>query len=227
MDLSTYISFAVSPLLIIFGLVILKVTFKVKNWVNIRNAIILGVLSVILVIIANYLIDMRWDGQYGKMKRMAVFVFIVIAFSAEFAKYIVLRAAFYKRNNFEGPIEGIIYANFIGLGYSMVAVVLFAYSIIGSPRINDFTLFLYLYPFANLVFSTCMGFFIGMGKLRKNTLIDNATGIFVATFFHGLFYFSFVTSDVRLLIFIGIGFIIISLTLLFRAIKLRKSKEED
>lgn len=226
MSPALYISFAISPILIIIGMIVLGVTFKVKNWTNIRNAIILGFFSVVLIVIANYLIDLRWHGEYGRMKRMVFVVFIAIAFSAEIAKYIALLLGFYHRKNFEGPIEGIIYSNFIGLGYSTVAVVLFAYSIIVSPRINDFTLFLYLYPIANLVFSTCMGFFVGMGKLRKNVLIDHATGIFVATFFHGLFYFSFVTSDVRLQILTGAGMILIGVIFLMRAIKLRKMKDD-
>lgn len=222
-----YFSFAISPLLILVGMLVLKTTFKIKNWVNIRNAILLGMISVLLVVLANFMAELRWEGSYRNLKRIVVFVFIIIAFSAEFGKYMVMRLAFYKLKNFEGPIEGIIYGYFISLGFAMVAVVLFAYGIIGSPRIDDLVTFLYLYPFANIVFSTCMGFFLGMGKLRKNTLIDNATGIFVATFFHGLFYFSFVTSDYRLQIFVGIGFVLITVILLARAIKLRRSKEEN
>ena len=221
-----YLSFAVAPLLIVIGIIILKVTFRIKNWMNIRNAILLGILSALLVLIANYMADMRWQGEYRNLKRIVVFVFVIIAFSAEFGKYLALRLAFYKLKNFEGLIEGIIYGNFISLGFSTVTVILFAYDLIGTPRIGEFEIFLYLYPFANVVFSICMGFFLGMGKLRKNTLIDNATGIFVATFFHGLFYFSFVTSDIRLQIFVGVGFILITSILLVRAIRLRKNRED-
>ena len=220
-----YIAFAIAPILIILGLIILKVTFKVSNWVNIRNAIFLGMISAVLVLIANYMADMRWHGEYRNLKRIVVFVFIIIAFSAEFGKYLALRLAFYKLKTFEGPIEGIIYGIFISLGYAAVTVVLFGFDLIGTPRMKDFETFLVLYPFANIVFSTAMGYFLGMGKLRKNTLIDNATGIFVATFFHGLFYFSYVTSDLRLQIFIGAGFVLITAILIYRAVKLRKNKE--
>lgn len=225
MSLPIYLSFAVAPVLIILGAILLKVSFKIKNWVNIRNAILLGIFSVIFVLAANYLAEWKWNGNYNKMKIMAFFVFVVIAFSAEFGKFLALRLGFYKLKTFEGPIEGIIYSNFIGLGFSLSAVVFFGYGIIGAPRINDFTAFLFLYPFANLVFSTCMGFFVGMGKIRKNTLIDNATGLFVATFFHGLYYFSFITHDIRLQILIAIGFIMIATILLMRSIKLRSMKD--
>jgi RsiW-degrading membrane proteinase PrsW (M82 family) len=225
MTTAMYFAFAVAPVLIIIGLVILRVTFKVKNWVNIRNAILLGMISSLLVLLANFMADMRWQGAITNLKRITVFVFVIVAFSAEFGKYLALRLAFYKLKTFEGPIEGIIYSNFISLGYATVAVVLFGFGLIETPRLKEFELFLILYPIANVIFSTCMGFFLGMGKLRKNTLIDNATGIFVATFFHGLFYFSFVTSDLRLQLFVGIGFILIAVILFSRAVRLRKNKE--
>lgn len=225
MSLPIYLSFAVAPILIIIGAIMLKVTFKIKNWVNIRNAILLGIFSVVFVVIANYLAEMKWHGNYNKMKVMAFFVFVIIGFSAEFGKFLALRLGFYKLKTFEGPIEGIIYSNFIGLGFSLSAVILFGYGFIGAPRINDFATFLILYPFANLVFSTCLGFFIGMGKIRSNRLIDNSTGLFVATFFHGLYYFSFITNDIRLQILIAIGFIMITSILLARSIKLRNMKD--
>lgn len=225
MSLPIYLSFAVAPILIIIGAIILKVTFKIKNWVNIRNAILLGIFSIVFVVVANYLAEMKWHGNYNKMKVMAFFVFVIIGFSAEFGKFLALRLGFFRLKTFEGPIEGIIYSNFIGLGFSLSAVVLFGYGFIGAPRINDFATFLILYPFANLVFSTCLGFFIGMGKIRSNRLIDNSTGLFVATFFHGLYYFSFITNDIRLQILIAIGFIMITSILFARAIKLRNMKD--
>ena len=222
MDLINYFSFAVSPLLIIIFVLYLKFKFSIENFVNIRNAILLGVAGVVLLIIANYIIELRWDGNYKNMRRMGFFVFVIIAFSSELAKFIPLKYWFYKLNNFSGPLEGVIYSIFISLGFSMVSTVLYAFEIVGSPdKMNNFTLFLYTLPLANLTFAVIMGFFVGMGKFRKNTFIDSATGLFIATFFHGLFYFGFVTSDVRLLIFIAIGFTVIGITFVVKSVSLK------
>lgn len=189
---------------------------------NIRNAILLGVIGVLLLVLANFLIELKWDGNYKNMRRMAFFVFVVIAFSSELAKFIPLKFSFYKLNNFSGPLEGVVYSIFISLGFSMIATILFAFGIVGSlDKFHHFTLFLYTLPFANLVFAVSMGFFVGMAKLRKNVFIDSATGLFVATFFHGLFYFGFVTSDVRLLIFDAIGFTIIGITFVVKSVSLK------
>ena len=226
MNLFTYFSFSIAPVLLIIGILIYRFGFGQKKVSNILNAIVLGMISVVLIVAANYLIETQWQGNIKGLRRLLFFVIIVIAFSAEIAKYLVLRLVFYNKKDFQGPIEGIIYAVFIGLGYAMVATVLFAYGIIGTS-INDYQLlFLYTYPLANIVFAICMGFFIGMGKIRKNTLIDNSTGLFVSIFFHGLYCFSFLSHDLVLIGFTFIGFLIISITLLARAINLRRAKDD-
>ncbi len=222
MSLVNYFSFAVSPVLIIIFILYLKFKFSIKSFVNIRNAILLGVICIVLLIIANFLIDLKWDGNYKNMRRMAFFVFVVVAFSSELAKFIPLKFSFYKLKTFSGPLEGVVYSIFISLGFSMVATILYAFGLVGSlSKFHNFTLFLYTLPFANLVFAIVMGFFIGMAKLRKNTFIDSATGLFIATFFHGLYYFGFVTSDIRLLIFNAIGFTVIAITLIVKSVSLK------
>jgi RsiW-degrading membrane proteinase PrsW (M82 family) len=222
MNLINYFSFAVSPLLIVVFILYLKFKFSIKSFNNIRNAILLGAIGVVLLIVANYLIELRWDGNYKNMRRMGFFVFVVIAFSSELAKFIPLKYHFFKLKNFGGPLEGVIYSIFISLGFSLISTVLYAFEIVGSPdKMNNFTLFLFTLPIANIVFAVSMGFFVGMGKLRRNTFIDNLTGLFVATFFHGLFYFGFITSDIRLLIFIAIGFTVIGLTFIIKSVSIK------
>ncbi|PKP31582.1 MAG: hypothetical protein CVT99_08535 [Bacteroidetes bacterium HGW-Bacteroidetes-16] len=222
MTLLNYISFVVSPLLILLFITYLRFKFSIDSLKNIRNAIILGMLCVVLLFIANYLIELEWHGSYRNMRRMAFFVFVVTAFSSELAKFLVLKSVFYKMKNFAGPLEGIIYSIFISLGFSTLAVVLYAYGVVGVPdQIHNFSLFLYTYPLAAVFFGITMGFFVGMGKMRKNGFIDNSTGLFLSTFFHGLFCFGFITSDIRLLVFIAIGYLVIGITLVFQGVSLR------
>ena len=226
MDIFTYITFAISPILIIIGILILKYGYSIKKLSNIRNAVFLGILSITLVYVANYFADQRFHGDVRSMKRMAFYVFAVMAFSAEIMKFMAIRFAFYKRTNFLGPIEGIVYSIFIGLGYSLVAVILFAFKIIGIDNNEDVLLFLFTYPFANVIFGISMGFFVGLSKTRKVAFIDNATGLILAIFLHGLFYFSFQTSDFSLLIISSIGCLIIGITLFVRAVSLRNAIDD-
>jgi len=226
MTIFDYISFLVSPVLILLFIVYLRYKFAVKSLKNIRNAIIFGMVAVLLLIASTYLIELQWHGNYRNMRRMAFFVFVVTAFVAEFGKYLVLRGIFYKLKSFIGPLEGIIYSVFISLGFSVVAVVLYASGIIGlSDKMHNFQLFLYTYPLASVIIGICMGFFVGMGKMRKNGFIDNNTGLFLATFFHGLFYFGFITSDIRLLVFISIGYLIIGIALVVKSVTLSMDRK--
>jgi protease PrsW len=226
MELYTYLSFAVAPILIIVAILILKYGFSIKILSNIWNAILLGLLCVALVYVANYAVEQRFNGNLSSMKRMTFYAFVVIAFSAEIMKFLAIRFAFYNRSNFLGPIEGIVYSIFIGLGYSTVAVVLFGFNIIGIDSNEDALLFLYSYPLANIIFAIAMGFFVGLSKTRKIALIDDGTGLLLATFLHGLFFFSFQTSDFSLLIITSIGLLVIGITLFIRAASLRNERDD-
>ncbi len=227
MSVVNYVSFIISPLLIILAILYLKFKFSIKSFANIRNAILLGMLGVLVLLLANYLIDIRWEGNYKNMRRMAFFVFVIIAFSSEFAKFLALKLSFFKLKNFHGPLEGIIYSVFIGLGFAMISTVLYAYEIIGAAdKMHNFSLFLYTIPIVNIVCAITMGFFVGMAKTRKNAFIDASTGLGVATFFHGLYYFAYVTSDIRLLVFVAIGFTVISITLLVKSVSLKMEERK-
>ncbi|MFA5418252.1 MAG: PrsW family glutamic-type intramembrane protease [Bacteroidales bacterium] len=226
MTLFTYFAYIVSPLLILLFIAYLRFKFTIDSLKNIRNAVILGMLSVVALIIANYLIELQWHGNYRNMRRMAFFVFVVVAFSSEAAKFVVLKSVFYKMRSFQGPLEGIIYSIFISLGFSTVGVVLYSFGIIGVPdQIHNFDLFLCTYPLASIFCGITMGFFVGMGKMRKNGFIDNSTALFISTFFNGLFFFGFITSDIRLLIFIAIGYLIIGITLIVKGVSLRLTQK--
>jgi RsiW-degrading membrane proteinase PrsW (M82 family) len=225
MPLITYISFAVSPVILVIIGLYLNFKFSLKSFANIRNAILLGMIGVVFLVIASYLIEMQWHGSLRNMRRMSFFVFIIIAFSSELAKFLILRYVFYKVKAFKGPLEGVLYAIFISLGFATVASILYAYGIVGAEdNFNKMTLFLFTYPLASITLGVVMGFFIGMGKLRTNRFIDSSTGLFASTFFHGLFYFCFITTDIRLLYFTAIGFLIITISLVWKSVNLRANK---
>ena len=219
-----YFSLAISPLLLISFVVFLKNKSVLAGFANIRNSMFFGLAGVLLLFLSSYLIDLEWHGSFHNMRRMAFFVFVVIAFGSELGNFIPMRLISSNFPSCKGPMEAIIYSIVTGLGFSTVASVLFAYGIVGQP-IENLTLFLFLYPFANIVFSIALGFFLGMGKLRKNALIDHTTGLFLATFLHGMFYFSFITSDIRFFIITIAGLLIVTATLLFRAVQLFNKRD--
>ena len=199
----------------------LKFKFSIENWKNIYTALILGIVAVIVLVASDYAFEYRWHGILRNMRRTAAYVFVGIAFASELGKFLVLRYAFLKKELINDPLDGIIYAFLVGLGFSTVAAILFHFGIIGTDKVHNLELFLWIYPLGTLAFAVVLGYFMGMGYTRKNSFIDDSTGLLLATFFHAVFYFCFITSDIRLLIITLIGFVIISGALLVRAINLK------
>jgi RsiW-degrading membrane proteinase PrsW (M82 family) len=225
MSLLYYVAIAISPVLLIVILVFLKTKSELASFSNIRNSILFGLAGVLLLYVLSYFIELRWHGSMHNMRRMAFFVFVIIAFGSELGMFIPIRFIGYESMTVKGPVEAIIYSIISGLSFSTFTTALIAYGIIEVPIEDNFTLFLLLYPFANIVFAIVLGFFIGMGKIRKNALIDHSTGLFLATFLHGIFYFSFITKDIRLFIITMVGLLIISVTLMYRAAQLFNNRE--
>ena len=221
MDLITYLSFFISPVLLIIAFIFIYYKFDINNWTNIRNAVLYGMGGVVLLLIANYVTDLIWHDNLNNLRRMAFFVFVIVAFSAELGKFLPLRLKFYNQPGFKGPFESIRYSVLISLSYSMIAVVLFAFDIVGTEKIKTPLLFFYTYPFANIFFGIVMGFFLGLGKIRKNFFIDEVVALFITTFFHGIYYFCFITSDIRLFVVTTLGFIVIGITLLAKAMSIK------
>ncbi len=219
--MTDYLPLLLSPLLIVLLMVYMKFKFSIKDWSHVTVALVLGAVAVLLLIASDYVFEYRWHGNLRNMRRTAAYVFAGIAFASEFAKFLVLRYAFIKKELIKDPLDGIIYAFLVGLGFSTVAAVLYLFGIIGTDKVHSLTLFLWIYPFGTLAFSIVLGYFMGMGYTRKNSFIDDSSGLFLATFFHAIFYFGFITSDVRLLVFILIGYFIIGMSLLVRAVNLK------
>lgn len=219
--MTTYIPLLLSPILLILLLSYLKFKFSIQNWKNIYTAVILGMVAVIVLVASDFVFEYRWHDVLKNMRRTAVYVFVGIAFASELGKFLVLRYTFVKKELINDPLDGIIYAFLVGLGFSIIAAVLFSFGIIGTEKVRSMELFLWIYPFGTLAFAIVLGYFMGMGYTRKNSFIDDSTGLLLATFFHAVFYFCFITSDIRLLVITLIGFVIIGGALLVRAINLK------
>ncbi len=221
MYLNDYIAFLFSPVLFALFLFYLKYKFKIRLWNFILLAFVWGILTVVLVIAANEIIKI-WGWQNLKNIRRTVFyVFVVVAFSAELGKFIFIRYLFYHQKSFDSPLAGIIYGISISLGFSFIAVILYSSGFLGAEKMKYMNLFLWTYPLAGIVFGIVQGFFLGMGKVRKFNFIDEGTALGIATGFHALFYFCFLTSDQRLLVITGVGLLFVGFTLVLKAVSIR------
>lgn len=207
------------PIILMLGtFVFLKQRFDIKRWNLLFQALLLGGLSVIIMMLfdqfARY---MQWD-MLRNLKRTSFYSFIVVGFGAELGKFIVLRYIFLTKKHFRGPLDGVIYSLVISLGFTLVALPLFATGFFSSPVKLQFAL---VYPFANMSFAIITGFFSGLGKLRRNRLIDSLSGLGTATFLHGFFYFINLTDETTIYLLYGSGTLFIASILLIKARNLK------
>ncbi|MDA3944544.1 MAG: hypothetical protein PF694_13520 [Bacteroidetes bacterium] len=214
MTIATVLSFAQAPILALLVLMYLKQKFKIQTLKYLIQAFGLGLLSVLIFVLIDLAVSYFGFDTLKSLKRSVFYSFVVIGFGSHLGIFIMLRFVFLKMKRFTGPIDGILYGIMISLGFSTLAVPLFTIGMFSNVPAN---LYLYTLPVAALLFSIIMGFFTGMGKYRKNRLIDSMTGLGASSFFMGFYYFAFLTKEDTILILYSIGIFIISMLLLVKA----------
>lgn len=220
MNFFSILSVLFAPALIFLLIIYLRYRFEIKTLQNIYQAIFWGIFPVVFVIIVHSLFKIIDFHQTGSIKRMLIYVFFAIAFSAEFGKFIPIRFSLFHLKTFDGPLSGIIYSLFVSLSFATFAVLLNLLGFFGNLMGSNLVLFLWTYPIANLFFGTVLGFFIGMQRIKRTALVDEVTGVAIATGLHLVYYFSLLAHDLFLFLVTSLGLIIVSFFLLRKAISL-------
>lgn len=118
--------------------------------------------------------------------------FILVSLSEETFKYLALRIFPYKRPFFNEPIDGIVYATMIGMGFATLENLLYAYQYgIPTTLLRAVT----AVP-AHASFAAIMGYFVGKARFeteRKQRLL--LLGWLIPVGIHGLYDF-FIIQEV-------------------------------
>lgn len=218
MEISSLLAYIQPIVIALLFVLYINFKFSVSTWKFIIRAFFLGLLAIVPLVVLDLIAGSMGVDNLRNLKRIGFYAFVVVGFGSELGKFIMLRYVFLRLKSFSGPLDGIIYAIFISLGFSLLALPLFDYGFFAREMSP---LFLLTYASAGIIFAVIMGFFTGMGKYRKNRLIDSFTGLAAASFFHGFFYFANLTSDKTILLFFGIGVVFIALLLGVKAINIK------
>jgi len=131
-----------------------------------------------------------------------IYWFLVIAFSEEFFKYLVIRIKVINSPHLDEPLDIMLYMVVAALGFAAVENVLYLFAPTGQMSFNqliDRTLIVDFIRFIGATFlhtlcSAVIGYSLAISfcevKMRKISL---AAGIFVAVLLHGLYNFSIIT----------------------------------
>ena len=147
--------------------------------------------------------------------------FILVSLTEESLKFLALRLYPYNKSFFNEPIDGIVYATMIGMGFATIENIFYAYQYeISTTLIRGIT----AVP-AHASFAAIMGFFVGKARFsEKNRRRFLLAGWLVPVGVHGLYDF-FIIQQVY------DGLIVLSLvtlsTAIFFSIKLIREQQQN
>lgn len=213
-----YLLLLISPVLFFLLLIVVKKRYPALGYRLLMRSAMYGLLIIVPVIALDLLArEYNVDGTHG-IRRMFFYAFIVVGFVIETAKFLPLILDITRTRSFQGAEEGIIQTTAMGLAFTTLYA---AYGLFMNGTGNDDLIFLVSMPFMNVIFSIILGFFIGMGKMRRNRFIDSMTGLGAAIFFHGIYRFTLISDDRMFLIIYAAGSLLIALILLKRSTYIR------
>ncbi|MBE0648435.1 MAG: PrsW family intramembrane metalloprotease [Bacteroidales bacterium] len=177
----------------------------------------LGMLGVLLLVAAQYLSSWLGLSELRNLKRTIFYSFITVGFASELGIYIIYRYIIIPKETINKPIHGITFSIMVALGFSTVRLLWFILDPIGISSLFPATLYTFVFVPANLIFAVIMGFYVGMAKFLRSRFVYNMTGLFAASFFHGLFNFCLLTQDFKLLSLFAFGSMVIVFVLGIKA----------
>jgi RsiW-degrading membrane proteinase PrsW (M82 family) len=224
MEYLKYLSFILPPLIAVLVYLYLRYKFSQWSFSLLFKSFLWGMISILLVLVVQVLASYLELDKLHNIRRVLFYSLVIMAFFAELGKYIILRGFIYPKEVFKTPVDGIIFSVMISMGFATMNNILY---FINIPDLSvNIPNALTAGP-ANAIFGVLMGFFIGLGKLRKMRFIDSMTGLAAAVFFHGLYDFCLLTKDYRLLWAFFIGATIIAISLCIAALRIHQDAKAE
>lgn len=145
--------------------------------------------------------------QYIPFKR----IFLAVIFAPiieEFFKFLVVRIGVYNNREFDEPLDGIIYATAVALGFASIENVGYLYNAYKAGNLVQVTILrAFLAVPGHALFSSMWGYALGLSKVtqkRSNRIVYN--GLVLAMLLHAIYNFFAIGLP---LISFGIIFLII------------------
>lgn len=112
---------------------------------------------------------------------------LVIGFTQEFLKYAAVRWTVYKSQEFDEPIDGIIYATAAGLGYAAMLNIQFVLES-GGVNLGAGVIRITIISLAHASFAGVVGYFLGIEKFENRPIWYTSLGVVLAAVLNGVFF---------------------------------------
>ncbi|MFD0993078.1 PrsW family intramembrane metalloprotease [Tenacibaculum geojense] len=178
---------AIAPIVIIILYIYLKDTLdKEPIKLLLINFILGAFVSVLITLVLGYFLDKTFPVTNAQnIYQIFIKAFVVVGFTEEFSKYVILKLYAQPHKEFDEPYDGIMYAVMVSMGFAMLENILYVFKYGFQTGITRaFT----AVP-AHATFAILMGYFMGKAKFSNNRAYYNLLGLFIATVFHGAYDF--------------------------------------
>jgi RsiW-degrading membrane proteinase PrsW (M82 family)/ribosomal protein S18 acetylase RimI-like enzyme len=176
-----YIALGIAPGLAICLFIFHRDVFNREPKLNLFISFALGGLSIIPAI----LIERKFYPQISDdIPGTAFRAFIIVALTEELVKFLALRFYSFNKKSFDEPLDGIVYAVTVSMGFATVENVMY----VTTYGIQTGVVRMFLAVPAHATFGVLMGYYAGKAKFdppRKTYLL--LMGLFWAVLFHGLY----------------------------------------
>ena len=217
MEYLNYLSILIPPVIALLIYLYLRTRKDKSSLRLLLRSFLWGMVSIVVVILIQFLAAYYNLDKLSNLRRIIFYSLVIAAFFSELSKVFFLVVFCYPSKDFKSPLDGIIYSVMIAMGFATLNNI---FSLVYIPGLTvNYINALSSGP-ANIIFGGLMGFFIGLGKLRKLRRVDTLTGLAAAVFFHALYAFTLITEDYKLLIAFFIGSVIIFVSLLVAAVRM-------
>jgi len=176
---------AIAPPLLIAYYIYKKDKYDVEPRKLIIKSFLFGCLSIIPAIILELIFN------ESLFPNLFIYVMVGIAFIEEGLKYFFLKRHLYNKEDFNEPLDGIVYAVMISMGFALVENIGYVY---GHQGIEIQVAIVRMFTAIPLhaVCGVIMGYYVGMAKFNANKKFLLAKGLGMATLIHGVYdYFLF------------------------------------
>lgn len=152
---------------------------------------LLGTFSFVLDLGFAYPLATFFNFDDHDLASQAIHSFALVAFLEELSKFIFVRGILYRNKNFNEPLDGIVYAVMVGMGFATAENLLYVFR--GGSEVAIVRMFSAIPAHAR--FAVLMGYFLGISKFtHSHQFLYSLAGLLVATIFHGVYdYFLFIS----------------------------------
>jgi RsiW-degrading membrane proteinase PrsW (M82 family) len=187
MDLIIQLIIAIAPGLGVAVFIYIKDRYDPEPIRTLVSTFIFGIIAFLLTIGISSLFEGHIEIKPDDVDMLVFKAFFLVALIEEACKFIFIRGVIYKNKEFDEPIDGIIYAVMVGMGFATAENLLYVFYAHGGGETGIVRMFTAI-P-AHAFFAIFMGFFVGRAKFAPRVVshLFSTFGLIVAVLFHGLY----------------------------------------